>query len=195
MTRKNLIFVLSAPSGAGKTTLVQELKKDFFWLFYSISFTTRLPRLTEQPGKDYFFVSEEEFKLKIKQNFFLEWAKVHNAYYGTPAQPVIDALNSGKDVFLTIDVCGERKIKKIFPHNTVGIFVLPPSSEELKRRLASRQEDTFEEIKIRMQNAQKEIKYLKKYDYMIINDNLEEAVKVLKSIIVAEKNKVKRYLK
>jgi len=191
--RKGLIIVISGPSGVGKTTLFKKLQKVAPELKYSISYTTRKPRKNEVHSKDYFFVTEDEFKQMIKSKKFLEWAIVHNNYYGTLKKFVDDTISQGKDVILAIDVQGARKIKKIYPKNLVLIFILPPSWEELRTRLYARAKDNLKTIKLRLQNAKKELRYITDYDYLVINDKITTAVKKIKEIINSvHKNKLVR---
>jgi len=184
--KKGKIIVISGPSGCGKTTICKELIKKNKNFVFSVSYTTRLKREGEINGKDYFFVSEQEFLKMVRQKKLVEWAKVYNNYYGTPKEPLLKAINSGKDILLDIDVQGGKNIKKIFPESIL-IFVLPPSYEVLKQRIISRAKDKPEEIKKRLKNLEKEIKNSKYYDYFIINDNLEETIKNIQSIIKANK--------
>jgi len=191
--RKGLIIIISGPSGVGKTTLFKKLQKVAPELKYSISYTTRKPRKNEVHSKDYFFVTEDEFKQMIKSKKFLEWAIVHNNYYGTLKKFVDDTISQGKDVILAIDVQGARKIKKIYPKNLVLIFILPPSWEELRTRLYARAKDNLKTIKLRLQNAKKELRYITDYDYLVINDKITTAVKKIKEIINSvHKNKLVR---
>ena len=176
------LIVISAPSGAGKTTLCDAVIKHFDSLLYSISHTTRAPRRGEINGKDYFFISEDEFKENIKHNNWVEWAKVHGHYYGTHASFIKDNLSQGKDVLLDIDVQGAEQIIRQFPE-TITIFIMPPSFNVLKRRLESRGTDTRSAIEQRLQNAQKEIDKKDMYQHVIINDDLEKATNELISIL------------
>ena len=183
------LFVISASSGTGKTTLASELMKEDKNLVASISYTTRSPRPNEHQGKDYFFVSKEEF-MKIKaKNGFLEWANVFGKYYGTPKQQVEDHIKSGRDILLLIDVQGAKKVKKTKP-DAVFIFLTPPSKEELKRRLQKRGTESKREINKRYRVATKELEELndlKLCDYRIVNRFIPTASEVLKSIIRAER--------
>jgi len=184
--KKGRIIVISGPSGCGKTTICKELIKRNKNFVFSVSYTTRQKRKGEVNGRDYFFVSEQEFLKMIKQKKLVEWAKVYNNYYGTPKKPLLEAINSGKNILLDIDVQGGKNIKKFFPESIL-IFILPPSFTVLKQRIISRAKDKLEEIKIRLKNLEKEIKNSKYYDYFVINDNLEETVKNIELIILANK--------
>lgn len=191
MKEKNLIIVLSAPSGAGKTTLCKALLKKFPEILYSVSCTSRPPRKGEKNGRDYFFVSKEEFEKMIKNNEFIEWAKVHGYYYGTPLKNIETAKKLKRDIVLDIDVQGGRKIKKKFK-DAVMIFISPPSIKVLKERLIKRGKDSLKEIEKRIRIAKLEMKEKIFYDYEIINDDLKEAKKKLFSIYIAEKCKIRR---
>ena len=191
---EGLLIVISAPSGTGKTTLCHMLLKEFNNAVFSVSFTTRKPRKGEVNGKDYWFVSKEEFERRIKEGDFLEWAKVYGNYYGTSKSQVLKALKEGKDVILDIDTQGALQVKERFPE-AVLIFILPPSFKELENRLRKRGTDPEEVIEKRLKFAKEEIKRARFYDYIVVNDELEVAYFKLKSIITAEKCKKDRFLK
>jgi len=186
MKNKGDIFVISAPSGTGKTTLVRLLLSRFPTLSFSISYTTRLPRPGEVDGQHYFFVSEKEFKRSIARGEMLEWAKVYGHYYGTPLHFVKEKIAAGKDVILDIDIQGAQEVKKKIPE-AILIFIIPPSWEELQRRITNRSTDSLEVIKKRLKAARKEIKVARVFDYIVINDILENALQELTSIIQATK--------
>ena len=186
MKNKGDIFVISAPSGTGKTTLVRLLLSRFPTLSFSISYTTRLPRPGEVDGQHYFFVSEKEFKRSIARGEMLEWAKVYGHYYGTPLHFVKEKIAAGKDVILDIDIQGAQEVKKKIPE-AILIFIIPPSWEELQRRITNRSTDSLEVIKKRLKAARKEIKVARNFDYIVINDILENALQELTSIIQATK--------
>jgi len=186
MKNKGDIFVISAPSGTGKTTLVRLLLSRFPTLSFSISYTTRLPRPGEVNGQHYFFVSEKEFKKSIVKGEMLEWAKVYGHYYGTPLTFVQEKIAAGKDIVLDIDIQGAQAVKKKMPE-AILIFLIPPSWNELQRRITSRSSDSPEEIKKRLEAAKKEILAAREFDYIVINDVLEDALKELVSIIQATK--------
>jgi guanylate kinase len=184
--RGGLIFIVSAPSGAGKTTLIRRVMEKLSGLKFSVSYTTRHPRLNERNGEDYYFISHEEFQKKIERDEFLEWAEVLGNLYGT-GKINLDKLESeGLDLILDIDSQGAKRVlKKI--HNAILIYILPPSPESLKKRLEERGLDSKETISFRLANAKDEIKEAKWYHYVIVNDNIEDAVEKFKAIIVAER--------
>lgn len=187
---KGLLLVISGPSGAGKGTICKELiKRNDFWL--SVSATTRAPREGEIDGQNYYFFKKEQFLDKIKDDDFLEYAEVYGNYYGTPKSNVIEKLEEGKDVILEIDIQGALRIKETYPEG-VFIFILPPSMEELKNRIIKRGSETPESLMTRFKSAYKEINYVSKYNYAVVNDKLEEAVRKIESIIIAEKCSVER---
>jgi guanylate kinase len=190
---KGLLIVISAPSGTGKTTLCHKLLEEFPNVEFSVSYTTRKPRPGEVNGKDYWFVSREEFMKMVEEGDFLEWAEVYGNLYGTSKSQVLKALNQGKDVLLDIDTQGALQVKRNFP-DAVLIFILPPSLKELERRLRKRGTDDEETIERRLRVAREEIKRARYYDYLIVNDELEVAYSRLKSIISAEKSKTNRLL-
>lgn len=192
---KNLLIVISAPSGTGKTTICKRLIKSSSNLVFSISMTTRQPRDNEIDGCDYFFVSLDEFKEGIKKSKFIEWAMVYDDYYGTPKKSLDELLASEMDVLLDIDVQGAMNIKKEYKDRVVLIFIIPPFLENLKERLSNRMTDSQEDIEKRLSYAKGELKNLHKYDYCVVNDDIGTTVGKLKSIITAEKNKVKRISK
>ncbi|MDQ7032730.1 MAG: guanylate kinase [Desulfonauticus sp.] len=183
-----LLIIICAPSGTGKSTLISLLRKDFPQFQFSISYTTRTPRPGEVHGRDYFFVSKEKFLELQKKDFFAEWAKVHENYYGTPKNAIFEALKQGKDLLFDIDVQGALQLKNNLQQG-VYVFIFPPSLEELKNRLLNRATDSKEQIQIRLKNAQKEIEQASVFDYWIVNDDLKKAYLELKSIIIAEKLK------
>ncbi|HDS09710.1 MAG TPA: guanylate kinase [Firmicutes bacterium] len=183
--RKGFLVIVSAPSGGGKTTICLNLLKRNPDLVYSVSATTRPIRGSEKDGKDYFFLSEDEFKKRISRNLFAEWAVVHNNYYGTPRKFVEDNIKSGRVVICDIDVQGGEKIMAVFPE-AVKVFIIPPTWEDLERRLRSRGTDTEEVILRRLRNARKELKYIKKYRYCITNESVRQSVNDLEDIIHAE---------
>ena len=187
--RGNLI-ILSGPSGVGKGTVLSALMKEYDDIHYSVSATTRKPRVGEEEGNDYYFMSEEKFESLVEKNEFLEWAQVHNNYYGTPKKYVEKNLEQGEDVILEIDIQGAQQIKEKYPHG-VFIFLLPPSLEELKSRIHRRGTETEKAIQTRMKNAEKEMDKVEDYDYAVVNDQIEDAINKLKSIIIAERCKVR----
>lgn len=188
---KGILFILSGPSGVGKGTVRARLFESNPNLQYSISMTTRKIREGEQNGTDYFFKSHEEFEELIAQDELLEYAKFVNNYYGTPRSYVLETLNSGKDVFLEIEVQGALQVKKRFPEG-VFIFLSPPSLEELKNRIVSRGTETNEFVSKRLIEANKEIEMMHAYDYVVVNDELDHAVHKVKCIIESEHCKRER---
>lgn len=184
------LCIISAPSGAGKTTLINNIiqKKNYFPynIQLSISYTTRTKRLGEINGKDYFFVSKKKFEYMINNHLFLEYAKVFNHYYGTKKNNIKNMLNSGSHVILNIDWQGAKQIREQISKHTYTIFILPPSKETLKQRLHIRGKDTNKIIINRMKEAVNEINHFKEYDYLIVNDNFNIALQHLKSIILSE---------
>ena len=188
--KKGLLLVISGPSGAGKGTICKELVKDEN-IKYSISATTRAPRGSEENGKDYFFLSTEEFEQRINTDGFLEWAKVYDRYYGTPRDFVEEVIDDGKACILEIDVQGALKIRDSFPE-AVLIFILPPSLSELYRRLKDRGTESEEQIQTRMSWVLGEIAQIEKYDYVIVNDDLAKAVTEARAIVESEKCRVIR---
>lgn len=192
MAKKGNLFIVSAPSGCGKTTVVAGALKKLKNITRSVSFTTRPPRAGEKQKKDYYFISETAFKNKAKKGAFLEWAKTYGYYYGTPKKDVLSKLKRGIDVVLVIDVKGAAQIRRKMPE-CVMVFVAPPSMEALIKRLKKRATDNSVEIAKRLKIARKEISFSKKYDYAIINDGLKEAVEKLKSIIKAKRCEDDRY--
>lgn len=194
MLNKGLLVVISGPSGAGKGTLCKELLKRNKTLKISVSCTTRSPRNGEVDGVNYHFVTKEKFKEMIKDNCFLEHAEVYDNYYGTPFSYVEDVLNQGYDVILEIDIQGALKVKDKYPEG-LFIFILPPSMEELKNRIKKRGSETEESLLKRFKSAFKEINYASRYNYAVVNDVVDDAVRKLECIIVAEKCRVDRISK
>ena len=192
--RQGVIFILSAPSGAGKTTLIKRLLRIFPEITLSVSYTTRAPRSGELLGRDYHFVTESRFHQMRARGAFAEWASVHGALYGTPRRPLEEGIRVGRDILLDIDVQGARKIKAHYPH-AVSIFLLPPSWQELEKRLALRGTDRREMIRRRLENAREEIREVTRYDYFIVNREIREALESLRSIVIAERQRVSRVRK
>ncbi len=181
------LFVLSAPAGTGKTTLINMLKNEFPEVIQSISFTTREKRKGEKDGVDYHFISKEEFREKLEEGDFLESAKVYENYYGTDRQWVETQLNKGKHVFLVIDTQGAQLIKE--QCLATSIFLFPPSMAELKERLTKRNTEKYKDRKERLEWSRGELEKAVQYDYHIVNDDLDIAYEVLKSIVIAEDHK------
>ena len=185
---KGLLLVLSAPSGAGKGTIIKRLMDDDRSLKLSVSATTRSPRPGEVDGEDYFFLSREEFDGLVKNGEMLEHAEYVGNCYGTPKGPVESWLNDGLDVILEIDVQGGAQVKKIMPE-CVSIFILPPSMRELENRLRGRSTEKDEAVEARLEAARKEVHCAEDYDYVVVNDTVEQAVEEIKTIIAAEKHR------
>lgn len=188
------LLIVSGPAGVGKGTVCKALLDSDSDVIFSVSSTTRKPRVGEVHGVNYNFIEKELFEKNIEQGKFLEYAFVHTDYYGTSKEFVEKGINDGKIVMLEIDVQGAIQVKEKHPE-AVTIFILPPSMDELERRIVDRNTETKEQIEKRMSNAYKEIDLVDKYDYYLVNDDLDEAVKEIESIINAEKHKVKRKLK
>ena len=184
----NGVYIISAPSGSGKSTLVNKVRKIVPGLKFSISYTTRPPRAGEQNGREYFFVSRAVFESMIAQDDFLEYAEVFGNYYGTARSFLSLAELEGKDLLLDIDVQGAVQIKRKIPE-AVSIFILPPNRQELEKRLRTRSLDAEAVIQRRLVTASREIENYEKYDYILVNDDLDESVDALKSILLAERRR------
>ncbi len=181
------LFVVSAPSGAGKTTLCARLLQDLRErLVLSISSTTRAPRGEEQHGREYYFLSREDFRRDIDAGLFAEWADVHDNYYGTSREVIDDAFAEGKHVLLDIDVQGAESLRKAYPRECYTIFISPPSLEVLEQRLRSRATDSEETIQKRVRNARREMAEKAKFDSVIVNDTRERAYLELKAVVLRE---------
>jgi len=191
---KGFLLVISGPSGSGKGTICKKLLERNRDLVLSVSATTRKPRKGEIDGVNYFFVDEDKFEEMIRNNEFLEHANVHGNKYGTPMKFVVDQIENGEIVILEIDVQGALQVKNIY-NEAILIFLLPPSMEELKNRINKRGTETKEDIDIRLNNAYRELKLIDKYDYVVVNDKVDDAVENIEIIINAEKLKVKRMKK
>jgi guanylate kinase len=188
---QGILFVISAPSGAGKTTLLGKVMKQVGGLSFSVSYTTRRPRSNEEDGKDYYFVSPETFQQLIERGEFIEWAEVLGNRYGTVLRNLHELDSEKIDILLDIDTQGARNIKEKI-ESTVFIFLLPPSPETLRERLLRRGLDSPETIERRLANAWREMKEAVWYDYVIVNEEVEEALEQLKAIILAERNRKRR---
>ena len=185
--RRGLMLVLSSPSGAGKTTLTRLLTRDDAHVELSVSWTTRPPRPNEIDGVHYVFVSKDQFRAKRADEGFLEWAEVHENLYGSPREPVMAALDAGRDVIFDIDWQGAQQLTNSAQADVVKVFILPPSMVELRRRLESRASDDHAVIKKRMSNAYSEISRWDGYDYVLLNEDLDACYTQLKSIVAAER--------
>lgn len=189
---KGFVLLVSGPSGAGKSTLLKKLFEEFQEeLYFSISSTTRSPREGEKNGVHYHFINHDEFQKGIENDHFLEWAKVHENFYGTSLKHTQDALDNGKIVVFDIDVQGFKIARKKLVDKLVSVFVTTKDKDELKKRLIKRNTDTILQLEKRLQNASDEMKELKEYDYLIINDDLEQSYEALRAILIAHKFKTK----
>jgi guanylate kinase len=182
----SLVFIISAPSGSGKSTLVSEIRRIVPGLDFSVSYTTRPPRGSEQDGRDYFFVSREQFEEMVKQDAFIEHANVFGKYYGTARRFLNEAKEKKHDLLLDIDVQGAEQIKHKLP-GAISIFILPPNREKLEWRLRNRGVNSDEEIQRRLDTAKREIENYSKYEYILVNDILEESTETLKAILLGER--------
>lgn len=189
--RKGLLIVISGASGTGKGTVCKKLLADLPKVAYSISATTRKPRVGEQNGREYHFLSVDEFKSWISEEKFLEYAEVYGNFYGTPLNMIEEQLNRGEDVLLEIDVQGALNVKQKCPEG-IYIFLLPPSLNELKRRIEGRGTENPESLARRLKNALSEIKIGLQYDYVVVNDTIDNAAAQIKAILTAERLKVAR---
>ena len=193
--KKGAILILSGPSGCGKSTLLKEVYKDISDYYFSISTTTRAPRVGEVNGVDYFFVTKEEFEKDIENDNFLEYAKVHDNYYGTSLTPINKALEEGKLVIFDIDVQGHEIVRNKLDSIVTSVFITTPSLKVLEERLNARNTDSSDIIEKRIKNAKGEVEFFQDYDYLIINDNLEIAAKELVCIANITRIKTKLYEK
>lgn len=193
MEKKGAILILSGPSGCGKSTLLKNVYKDINDYYFSISTTTRSPREGEKDGVDYIFTSREEFEEDIKNGHFLEWAEVHGNYYGTSLKPIKKALEKGKLVIFDIDVQGHEIVRKKLNDIVTSVFITTPTLDVLEDRLTSRNTDLKDVINKRLENARQEIKSFNKYDYFIVNDDLEKASKELVAIANITRIKAKLF--
>ena len=183
------VFIISAPSGSRKSTLVSIIRRTVPNLEFSISYTTRKPRGSEQNGREYYFISREEFRQMIREDQFLEYAVVFETdYYGTACRFLDQAKNQGKDLLLDIDVQGAAQVKKKV-REAISIFILPPNRSKLEERLRSRGQDAEEKIQRRLEEARREIENYDKYDYILVNDHLDDSVKALEAILLSERQK------
>ena len=188
---KGILFVVSSPSGGGKGTLIQRVLKRLPDLSYSVSYTTRKPRNGEVDGREYFFVTREQFAQMVERNDFLEWAQVHSHLYGTSRSQVTRDVSLGRDIVLELDVQGASSIRNLIS-DAVSVFILPPSLEVLRERLIARGTDSPDDLEVRLRNAPEELKAYKSFDYVIINDDVELAAAKLLAIIEAERLRLSR---
>ena len=188
---RGILFVVSSPSGGGKGTLIQRVLKQVPNLSYSVSFTTRAPRNGEEDGREYFFVTRERFEEMVNAGEFLEWAHVFGHRYGTLKREVVKTIEGGRDVLLDIDWQGTQQLKQVDP-DIVRVFILPPSMEELERRLRNRRTDSDETIRRRMDRATTEISHWAEYDYVLINNDAQKCSELVLNILKAERLKATR---
>lgn len=189
--RQGILFIVSAPSGAGKTTLCKQIVASISGVWHSVSATTRKPRSGEEHEREYFFIEDQVFHDMVRRDEFLEYAHVYNHWYGTPRGPLMDKIQQGVDVLLEIDVQGALQIKKRFV-DAVSIFILPPSMDILRARLQSRASDSQEEILHRLRKVKDEVWCVREYTYIVRNENLEQSLRELQSIFQAERLKTQR---
>jgi guanylate kinase len=191
VTSRGTLFVVSSPSGGGKGTLIRHVLEVVDNLSYSVSYTTRAPRLGEVNGREYFFVSREVFDEMVAAGEFLEWACVHGNFYGTAKRQIAEETAAGLDIILEVDVQGAASVRQLLM-DSVSIFILPPSPEVLRQRLLTRGTDSPEELEIRLRNAPDELKQYSAFDYVIINDEIKKAAHQLASIVYAERARCMR---
>ncbi len=185
----NIMVILSSPSGAGKTTISKKIQQKYQNFKISVSHTTRKPRANEVEGIDYFFTNENDFKDKIKNNDFYEYAKIFGNYYGTSKESVLNLLKNKNDVLFDIDWQGTQQLSKFKELNLLKIFILPPNKEELKKRLIQRNQDKLNVVEERLKAYDTDSAHKKDYDFVVINDNLEDCFKEVEKIILMKKNK------
>lgn len=188
---RGILFVVSSPSGGGKGTLIQRVLNKVPNLSYSVSFTTRAPRAGEVNGREYFFISPEEFGKMVAADEFLEWAEVHSKLYGTARRQVTHEIGAGHDIILEVDVQGAASVRQLMA-DSASVFILPPSFEVLKSRLTARGTDSPEELDLRLRNAPVELKDYAAFEYVIINDDVERAANQLAAIVFAERARLSR---
>lgn len=192
MAQEGIPIIISAPSGAGKTTICQALAQRLPGLNFSVSHTTRKPRENEKDGFDYHFVSKKVFLKMTDRNEFLEWTKIHDNYYGTPRKNIEDTLQKGEDLVFELDIQGVKSLRAL-KYEGVYVFILPPSLEELKQRLTRRGTESGDQIQQRLEVGKNEIAQSHLYDYVVTNVNVDESVDTLLAIIRAEKSRIRRY--
>lgn len=186
-----ILFIITGPSGAGKTSILKRVMKEVENLEFSVSYTTRPRRPGEVDGRDYFFVDEERFKKMVEEGEFLEWAIVHGYYYGTSKKFIDERLEKNGDLLLDIDVQGALNVKRM-NLDMVSVFIAPPSLEDLEKRLRKRGTDSEYDLKRRLEDAKWELSKISEFEYLIVNDFLEKSVEKLKAIIIAERMRTKR---
>lgn len=189
--RRGILFIISAPSGTGKTTLCKQLTASIPGLWHSISYTTRKPRPGEENGREYYFIEEPKFQEMIDRHEFVEWARVYGHLYGTPRKSLADKIEQGVDVLLEIDVQGALQVKKKFD-DAVSVFILPPSMNVLRTRLQTRASDSAEEIQRRLHKVKEEVWSYREYAYIVRNDDLTRSLRDLENVFLAERLKTKR---
>ncbi len=189
---RGILLVVSSPSGAGKTTLCNRLRAEFPRLGFSVSYTTRAPRGNERDGVEYHFVDKAAFDEMANSDRFAEYAIVHGNMYGTAKAPVQRSLDDGTDLLFDVDFQGSRSLKQSFPNDVVRVFILPPSMEELERRLRNRATDTGEVIERRLRMARAELEHFEEYEFVVLNDNIDRAYDVLRGIYLAQLHRVER---
>jgi guanylate kinase len=191
MQQRGQIFVITAPSGTGKTTIIRAIRESGIGVGYCVSHTTREPRHGEIPGKHYHFITRRDFESMVDAGQFIEWAHVYGHLYGTSYSSMESQLSSGKDILLDLDIQGSEAIKRRFPES-LSIFILPPSIEALKERLKKRGANDTKDVDLRMKKAAEEIMGFGEYDFIVVNDDLEQAVHEIEAIILSERARTKR---
>jgi guanylate kinase len=192
-SRDRFLVVVSAPSGTGKTTVIRRTLERVPDLSYSVSATTRDMRPGERDGESYHFVQVSEFERWIREDRLFEWAKVYEDYYGTPKSRVLEAMKSGNDVILDLDVQGKRSLESALPGRTISVFLHPPGRSELRERLLRRGSESGERLRIRMKQVDEEIRWAREFDYWVLNDDVDEAAERLEHIIRAERMRRERF--
>jgi len=192
--KRGNLFIISAPSGTGKTTILKKIIAIVSGIAFSVSHTTRQPRSGEQEGVDYFFVDRTSFEAMRAKALFLEWAEVHGNLYGTSSKVIQELAEQGQDIILDIDVQGALQLQEKLGGEGVFVFIAPPSLQELEKRLAGRRTDSTNAVATRLANAQMELRSLEHYDYVIVNDKVDQAIEVLRAVIIAERSRKRRGL-